>query len=137
MEAGLSRKYIRGPSGHGQEEAFAKLRESADVYGVLLDLLRAHKWVNIKLATDDNFKAALKQNKKNMTVEDVVMHLRLVSGGGGSLLAEHYTRDIEKALEIADKLKAAKLRPNAALHAPRRRLEGRRNELKLLRVGSL
>jgi hypothetical protein len=41
------------------------------------------------------------------------MHLRLVNGKGGSLLAEHYTRDAGKALEVADKLKAAGLRPNA------------------------
>ena len=99
-------------------EAFVKLRESAGVYGVLLDLLKAHKWVNIKLATDDSFRAALKQNKKSITVEGVVMYLRLVSGRGGSLLAEHYTRDIEKALEIADKLKTAGLRPNVVKSGP-------------------
>jgi hypothetical protein len=31
------------------KEAFARLKESAGVYGVLLDLLRAHKWVNVSL----------------------------------------------------------------------------------------
>ena len=31
-------------------EAFVKLREAAGVYGVLLDLLKAHKWIYIKLA---------------------------------------------------------------------------------------
>jgi hypothetical protein len=36
-------------------EAFVKLREAAGVYGELLDLLRAHKWIYIKLATDDGF----------------------------------------------------------------------------------
>jgi hypothetical protein len=92
------------------KEAFAKLKEAASTYGVLLDLLRAHKWVNIKLATDDNFKAVFKQ--KSVTVAGVVMYLRLVSGRGGSLLAEHYTRDVGKALEVADKLKATGLRPN-------------------------
>jgi len=35
-------------------EAFVKLRE-AGVYGELLDLLRAHKWIYIKLATDGGF----------------------------------------------------------------------------------
>jgi hypothetical protein len=94
------------------KKAFEKLREAAGIYGELLDLLKAHKWVNIKLATDDNFKAAAKQNKNSITVEGVVMYLRLVSGRGGSLLAEHYTRDVGKALEVADKLKATGLRPN-------------------------
>jgi hypothetical protein len=92
------------------KEAFVKLREAAGDYGKLLDLLKAHKWVNIKLATDDNFKAVFKQ--KSVTVAGVVMYLRLVSGRGGSLLAEHYTRDVGKAQEVADKLKATGLRPN-------------------------
>ncbi len=99
-------------------EAFVKLREAAGVYGVLLDLLKAHKWIYIKLATEDGFRAALKQNKNSITVEGVVMYLRLVSGRGGSLLAEHYTRDIEKALEVADKLKAVELRPNIVRSGP-------------------
>jgi hypothetical protein len=100
------------------KEAFVKLREAAGVYGELLDLLKAHKWIYIKLATDDSFRAAAKQNKKGITVAGVVMHLRLVNGRGGSLLAEHYTRDIEKALEVADKLKAADLRPNIVKSGP-------------------
>ncbi len=94
------------------KEAFVKLREAAGIYGVLLDLLKAHKWFYIKLAADDSFRAAAKQNKKSITVEGVVMHLRLVNGRGGSLLAEHYTRDAGKALKVADKLKATGLRPN-------------------------
>jgi hypothetical protein len=93
-------------------ETFVKLRESAGAYGVLLDLLKAHKWIYVKLATEDGFRAALKQNKNSITVEGVVMYLRLVSGRGGSLLAEHYTRDAGKALEVADKLKATGPRPN-------------------------
>ena len=96
------------------KEAFVKLREAAGIYGVLLDRLRAHKWVNIKLATDDNFKAVFKQ-KGIVTVEGVAMHLHLV---GGSLLAEHYTRDVGKALEVAEKLKAAGLRPNVVRSGP-------------------
>jgi hypothetical protein len=96
------------------KEAFIKLREVAGAYGVLLDLLRAHKWVNIKLATDDDFKAVFKQ-KGIVTVEGIAMHLHLVSG---SLLAEHYTRDVGKALEVAEKLKAAGLRPNVVRSGP-------------------
>jgi hypothetical protein len=99
-------------------EAFVKLKESAGVYGVLLDLLRAHKWIYIKLATDDGLRVAYKLNKKGITVEGVVMYLRLVSGRGGSLLAEHYTRDVGKALEVADRLKATGLRPNVVRSGP-------------------
>ncbi len=79
-------------------EAFVKLRESAGVYGELLDLLKTHKWIYIKLAADDGFRAAYKQNKKSITVEGVVMYLELVSGRGGSLIAKYFTRDLEKAL---------------------------------------
>jgi hypothetical protein len=99
-------------------EAFVKLREAAGVYGELLDLLKAHKWIYIKLATDDGFRAAAKQNKKGITVEGVVMYLRLVSGRGGSLLAEHYTRNLGKAFAVADKLKAAGFRPNVVKSGP-------------------
>jgi hypothetical protein len=53
-----------------------------------------------------------------VAVAGLIMHLRLVSGRGGSLLAEHYTRDLEKALAAADKLKAAGLRPNIVKSGP-------------------
>jgi hypothetical protein len=99
------------------KEAFVKLRESAGVYGVLLDLLRAHKWFYIKLATDDGFRAAAKQ-KGSITVEGIVMYLRLVNGRGGSLVAKHFTRDVGKALAAADKLKTAGLRPNIVKSGP-------------------
>jgi hypothetical protein len=99
------------------KEAFVKLRETAGAYGELLDLLKTHKWIYIKLATDDGFRAALKQ-KNSITVEGIVMFLRLVSGGGGSLLAEHYTRDPGKAHAAVDKLKAAGLRPNIVRSGP-------------------
>ncbi len=99
-------------------EAYLKLRESAGVYGELLDLLKTHKWVNIKLATDDSFRAAAKQNKKSITVAGVVMYLELVSGRGGFLVAKYFTRDPEKALEVADRLKTAGLRPNIVKSGP-------------------
>jgi hypothetical protein len=98
-------------------EAFVKLREAAGVYGELLDLLKAHKWIYIKLATDDSFRAALKQ-KNNITVSGVVMHLELVGGRGGSLVAKHFTRDLRNAFAAADKLKAAGLRPNIVRSGP-------------------
>jgi hypothetical protein len=124
-------------------EAFVKLKEAAGVYGILLDLLKAHKWIYIKLATDDSFRAAYKLNKKRsidrlreaygrnsgeilteqfshdeeprrgaVVVAGIAMYLRLVSGRGGSLLAEHYVRDVGKALVIAERLESAGLRPN-------------------------
>jgi len=100
------------------KEAFVKIREAAGTYGELLDLLKTHKWIYIKLATDDGFRAAAKQNKNSITVEGIVMYLRLVSGRGGSLLAEHYTRNLGKAFTVADKLKAAGLRPNIVKSGP-------------------
>ena len=99
-------------------EAFVKLRESAGAYGELLDLLKAHKWIYIKLASDDGFRAALKQNKNSITVAGVVMYLELVSGRGNSLVAKYSTRDPEKALAAADKLKTAGLRPNIVKSGP-------------------
>jgi hypothetical protein len=130
------------------KKAFAKLREAAGVYGELLDLLKAHKWIYIKLATDDALRSAhkLKTEKRNIdrlretyglnsyeistvshaeankpgavAVAGVVMHLELVSGRGGSLVAKYFTRDLGKALAIADKLKAAGLRPNVVRSGP-------------------
>ncbi len=99
-------------------EAFVKLRESAGVYGVMLELLKAHKWFYIKLATDDGFRAAAKQNKNSITVAGVVMYLELVSGRGGSLVAKYFTRDLGNALAVADKLKAAGFRPNVVKSGP-------------------
>jgi hypothetical protein len=127
-------------------EAPVKLREAAGVYGELLDLLKAHKWFCIKLATDDILRVDHKLKAENgkihtkphterpsrtstkprsraekpgaVAVAGLIMHLRLVSGRGGSLLAEHYTRDLEKARAAADELKAAGLRPNIVKSGP-------------------
>jgi hypothetical protein len=131
-------------------EAFAKLKEAASTYGELLDLLRAHKWIYIKLATDDGFRAAykLKTEKRSIdvlreayrqnngeipteqfshaeeprrgtvAVAGVVMHLELVSGRGGSLVAKYFTRDVGKALAIAGRLESAGLRPNVVRSGP-------------------
>ncbi len=46
------------------KEAFVKLWKAAGVYGELLDLLKAHKWIDIKLAGDDTLGAAHKLNRK-------------------------------------------------------------------------
>jgi hypothetical protein len=46
------------------------------------------------------------------------MYLELVSGRGGSLVAKYYTCDPEKALEVAERLKSAGLRPNVVRSGP-------------------
>jgi hypothetical protein len=124
------------------KEAFTKLKEAASTYGELLDLLRAHKWIYVKLATDDGFRAAykLKTEKRSIdrlrkahrqnngeiptvtrakeprrgtvAVAGVAMYLELVSGRGGSLVAKYFTRDVGKALAVAERLESAGLRPN-------------------------
>jgi hypothetical protein len=50
-------------------EAFVKLREAAGTYGELLDLLKAHKWIYIKLATDDSFRAAYKLKTRKRSID--------------------------------------------------------------------
>jgi len=130
------------------KETFIKLREAAGPYSVLLDVLQSHKWINIKLATDDSFRAVYKMKKRGIdvlretygrnngeipteqfsqadkqrrsavTVAGVVMSLYLAGGQGGSLLAGRYTRDVKKALAIAEKLESAGLRPNVARSGP-------------------
>jgi hypothetical protein len=51
------------------KEAFVKLREVAGVYGELLDLLKAHKRIVVKLATDDAFRAAFKQKTRMRSID--------------------------------------------------------------------
>jgi len=144
---GISEGAYRALVAKGRE-AFVKLREAAGAYGVLLDLLKAHKWIHIKLTTDDGFRAAFKLNRKRgidrlreayrqnngetptvshaeankpgaVAVAGVAMYLHLVSGRGGSLLAEHYTRDAKKALKVAKRLESAGLRPNIVKSGPK------------------
>jgi hypothetical protein len=52
------------------KETFAKLKEAAGVYGELLDLLKAYKWIYIKLATDDALRMTrkLKTEKRSIDV---------------------------------------------------------------------
>jgi hypothetical protein len=124
------------------KEAFVKLKEAAGIYGELLDLLKAHKWIVVKLATDDSFRATYKLKTKKRSIDvlketyrqnndetptashadadkpgavavaGVVMHLNLVSGRGGSLFARRYVRDLGRALAVAKRLESAGLRPN-------------------------
>ena len=131
-------------------EAFERLGEAAGAYGVLLDLSKSHKWIYIKLATDDAFRAAYKlkarkrgidvlreafgqngeipteqfshaedgQRRGAVAVAGIVMSLHLVNSNGGSLLAEHYTRDAGKALATAGRLESMGLRPNVVRSGP-------------------
>ncbi len=122
------------------KEAFVKLREAAGAYGELLDLLRAHKWVIVKLATDDGFRATYKLNKKRnidvlretyghnngeVPIDSHVETDRLGRGAvvvagvvmylelaKNTLIAKYLTRDVGKALAIAGRLESAGLRPN-------------------------
>jgi hypothetical protein len=51
------------------KEAFVKLKEAAGVYGELLDLLKAHKWIYIKLATDDALRVAYRLNTEKRSID--------------------------------------------------------------------
>jgi len=130
------------------KEVFVKLSESADVYGVLLDLLRSHKWIDIKLASDDTLRAAYKPKTEKRSIDvlreaygrnsgevptflhteadkpgavvvaGIVMHLNLKGGKNGSLVARCFVRDVGKALVIAERLESAGLRPNIVKSGP-------------------
>ena len=129
------------------KKAFRRLGEAAGTYGVLLDLLKAHKWIDMKLATDDVLRLTHRLNRKRgidvlretygqnsdeiptvshteadkpgaVAVAGVVMYLELVSGRGGSLVAKYFTRDLEKALAAAERLESAGLRPNVVRSGP-------------------
>ncbi|MFP3317499.1 MAG: hypothetical protein RXN79_03810 [Candidatus Nanopusillus sp.] len=68
-------------------EAFERLREAAGVYGVLLDLSKSHKWIYIKLATDDAFRAAYKLKARKRSI-DV---LREAFGQNGETPTEQFS----------------------------------------------
>ena len=109
-------------------EAFVRLMEVADTYGALLELLKAHKWIYVKKAVAkkrsiDLLKEAYGGNTAtapegeefrigDVIIMNVPMRLELVNGNGGSLVAQYFTRDLEKALAIAGRLESAGLRPN-------------------------
>jgi len=103
---------------------------------------------NLKPATDDGFRAAFKLNRKRsidvlreaygqnsyeiptashaeadkpgaVAVAGFVMHLELVSGRGGSLVAKYSTRNVGKALAAAERLESAGLRQNVVRSGPK------------------
>jgi hypothetical protein len=130
------------------KEVFAQLREAAGVYGELLDLLKAHKWIDIKLITDDGFKAAYKSKVKKrkidllrekygrgeVSIEDIyddvekpnavvvagiAMRLQLLGGNGGTIIAIRTSRNPKKVLAIAERLESAGFKPNVSKMGPR------------------
>jgi hypothetical protein len=107
--------------------AFVKLMEAAGIYGELLELLRTHKWNYIKQSVQkkkkgidifrEKYGEASTLEEEEIRMGDVVilgiaMNLQLVHGNGGSLIARYSTRDVGKALAIAERLESAGLRPN-------------------------
>jgi len=140
---------VRGPTralvAKGRE-AFAKLREAAGVYGKLLDLLKAHKWFDILLITDDALRAAYKSKARkkkidllrekygrvDVPIEDddverpnavvaagIAMRLQLLGGNGGTIIAIRTSRSTEKVLAMAERLESAGFRPNISKMGPR------------------
>jgi len=51
------------------KEAFTKLKEAAGIYGVLLHLSKSHKWMEIKLATDDVLRITHKLKSKKRSID--------------------------------------------------------------------
>jgi hypothetical protein len=130
------------------KEAFAQLRDVAGVYGELLDLLKAHKWIDIKLITDDGFKAAYKAKvrkrkidllrekygRADVSIEDIyddvdkpnavvaagiAMRLQLLGGNGGTVIALRTSRNPKKVLAMAERLESAGFKPNISKMGPR------------------
>ncbi len=83
-----------------------------------IDVLReAYRQNNGEIPTEQ-FSHAEEPRRGAVAVAGIAMYLHLVSGRGGSLLAEHYTRDVGKALEVAERLESAGLRPNIVKSGP-------------------
>lgn len=142
---GVARGSTRALVATGRE-AFAKLKEAAGAYGELLDLLKAHKWIDIKLLTDDSLKAAYKSKAKKRKIDllrekygrveayeevydnekpnavvaaGIAMRLQLLGGNGGTIIAIRTSRNPKKVLAIAERLESARFRPNVSKMGPR------------------
>jgi hypothetical protein len=93
------------------KDAFIRLKNSTDVYGEFLEVLKSHKWVIIKLVVYDNFKATYKQKLLRqtigvITIANIEMHLQLVYCKAGTIRAHRRVRTLERALQIAETLKS-------------------------------
>jgi len=85
------------------KETFERLKEAAGTYGMLLDLMGAHKWTNIKLATDKDFRKLYKLKTKKRGID---------------VLRETYRRNnIDVSTEQLDHRERSKLRSHAVVVA--------------------
>jgi hypothetical protein len=93
------------------KDAFIRLKNGANRYGELLELLKSRKWVIIKLAADDSFKASYKQKLLKQAigviyVAGIEMRLQLVYCKSGTLRAHRRVHMYERALQIVETLKS-------------------------------
>jgi hypothetical protein len=72
---------------------------------------------NSEISTEQ-FSQVGRQGRNAVVVAVIVMYLYLVNNRGGSLLAGRYTRDVKKALAIAERLESAGHRPNVIQKGP-------------------
>ena len=113
------------------KDAYIKLANSAGKYGVLLNILEPHKWINLKLA-DDNFRTEFKLRQKGVPADvakslpdslvklgDLEMRIHVVYGSGGTSLTLRYmTKMRDEAVDVARRLKNMGLRPNIIRGGP-------------------
>jgi hypothetical protein len=99
-------------------DVFMRLAEAAGPYGMLLDLLKCHKWNYIKEAVARKRSVdILREAVKNPRSEDpdrvlASMKFSLVSGNGGTLIAAYYANTAEEAVAAANALETLGMRPN-------------------------
>ncbi len=111
------------------KDAYTKLANSAGKYGVLLNVLQPHKWIDLKLA-DDNFRTEFKLRQKGVPADVALpdslvklgaleMRIHVVYGSGGASLTLRYTtKAYNEAVEVANRLKNMGLRPNIIRGGP-------------------
>jgi len=113
------------------KDAYIKLANSAGKYGVLLNVLQPHKWIDLKLA-DDNFRTEFKLRQNGAPADvakslpdslvklgDLEMRIHVVYGRGSASLTLRYTaKTYDEAVEVAGKLEKMGLRPNIIRGGP-------------------
>jgi hypothetical protein len=77
-----------------------------------IDVLREAYGRNSGEIPTEQFSHDEEPRRGAVVVAGIAMFLNLVNNRGGSLLAEHYTRDVGRALAIAGRLESVGLRPN-------------------------
>jgi hypothetical protein len=109
------------------KDAYVRLKNSAGKYGVLLNITMSHKWVDLKLVTDDDFRREFKLRQKGLPVDvaeslpnislvklgDLEMRIHIVYGrGSDSLTLKYMAKTYDEAVEVAKRLEKMGLRPN-------------------------